>query len=570
MKRKLTFGLMLTCAFALTNCSEQIVPPVIEDDQIVEEAPSTELESEDASIPFEVYATTAETKTAANGNRTDWSVRDSINVFHSHNGGFSNDGAFAIRDVAEGLFGGRLNQPLADGQSHNWYFIYPYSSSNTTPTSATVTIGASKDGFGDYVQTQNGENKNHVAGQNYPMWGQTSTGANEIPKMSVQHLSALVALRIVNQSHGPIVINNAEIRANENVVGEFNVNLTNNSISYNGEGLSNSNCAKIELTNGVTVPRYKDGSTNEDGSVTLYLAVKPFTAKEGESLSILVNNSIRTVTKLDKDIDFTAGKITTLKIPIRELANRTATDGGKYLKDKQNCSTFPKSIINGKEVEDMFVIGSETAPGSVTISGKLSEVMGILPIGFYASSWNNHQGVMIVDRVKAVIDFTTKEIGMDLNRAQLAEKIDKDESFFVIKPYPMGVFTNSADGNLKSQNLVILDEEPLQKTVDEPKANTFIETYGITVAEVKMAIDAEYRLFKDTRTDEEKAAQAKFYKLLCEFSAQVRDLNLGERATCAALKLADCSVTLRTAAIGEEGADDPRIVMWGLDVNGAN
>ena len=353
MKRELTFGLMLTCAFALTNCSEQIVPPVIEDDQIVEEAPSTELESEDASIPFEVYATTAETKTAANGNRTDWSVRDSINVFHSHNGGFSNDGAFAIRDVAEGLFGGRLNQPLADGQSHNWYFIYPYSSSNTTPTSATVTIGASKDENGKYVQVQHEANsKEHLAGPNYPMWGKTTTAANETPKMNVEHLSSVVALKVCNDGAGEDVYIKTlsfsvpkyteyeedgktvkKTHQSEAIVGKFTFDATT-SISYAPVDKETSDITTISLTTPIYLPK--------DSDITIYLAIKPFVA-DNRYVKVSINGSERGA---NISANFQPGKVTTLKVSVKPPKYETESDALKITSKGRLSGDTDINLIN--------------------------------------------------------------------------------------------------------------------------------------------------------------------------------------------------------------------------------
>ena len=45
---------------------------------------------------------------------------------------------------------------------------------------------------------------------------------------------------------------------------------------------------------------------------------------------------------------------------------------------------------------------------------------------------------------------------------------------------------------------------------------------------------------------------------------------LGAGVICGAMQLADCIATLKTGAIGEEGATDPRVVMWGLDIKGDN
>ena len=96
MKRTLIPGLMLLAAFTLTNCSEQLAPPVQEDDVIVEETPSTEAtEEEILGIPFEVYANASDeevdTKTTNvdGGNYTAWEATDAIYVYHAPAGSTS-------------------------------------------------------------------------------------------------------------------------------------------------------------------------------------------------------------------------------------------------------------------------------------------------------------------------------------------------------------------------------------------------------------------------------------------------------------------------------------------------
>lgn len=564
MKRLMTIGLMLASAFALTNCAEEIAAPVQDDITVDGNIENTTPPEEEANIPFDVFANFAEsadTKTHTLGNHTYWDSGDQISVFHKPQGAdnYNLNNAFTIVDVQSGKFSGSLTKAL--GQTNDWYFIYPSIGSGSS-SGTTNTIAINKVQIGAAVQTQIGaNNKDHLDGNVTPMWGHVNNLTKiTIPDINMEHIASVIAIKIVNKAHGSIYIKNAEIRAAENIVGEFNVNISDNIVSFTENNCQNSNCAYVELNEEIEIAK--------GASATIYLAVKPFVARKGTTFSILINHSIRTITSLENDITFTAGKVTTLNVPVKPLVNETATDGSNYLTDKVNCTSLPTSTINGKTVEDIFVIGTEKEPGSVTISGYLNDIINVLPIGFYVSSWNDRQGALIIDRVHAYIDFKVDQIGMDLTREAVAEKIGKDPSYLVIRPYPMGVFT----GVTSQQNLLILDEEPLQKAVDETKANTFIEDYNITIDEVRMAINAPLKFFGiDNRTDEEKLAQANLFALLCEFSSQIQQLSfLGDNAICCALKLAECSVTLRTGEIGEEGANDPRVVMWGLDINGAN
>lgn len=69
MKRQiLTLGAICAAAFTLTNCNKEIAEP---------KAPVTE------GIPFEIVASTADTKTENNGIYTKWITGDALNVFHA-------------------------------------------------------------------------------------------------------------------------------------------------------------------------------------------------------------------------------------------------------------------------------------------------------------------------------------------------------------------------------------------------------------------------------------------------------------------------------------------------------
>lgn len=576
MKRLLTIGLMLATALAFTNCSEQFVSPDQENDIIIDGTVDTP-QDEAVRTPFEFFVEEPETKTISDGQSTFWVSEafakekglevDRVNLFSKaveDGTGFMLHGKHTY--AGNQRFAGELIGTI--GETNDWYCIYPYHSSTEVKNgaiSANVVIGGTKittnkfsangPQSNDYViqyQDLDGS-KRHIAGNNYPMYGKTRSPKSTKPTFTtVNHMSSLVALKIKNDGHGgDIVIRNAELRAPESIVGEFKATITDEGVTYTDVNASKN--AKIELADAVTIPA--------GGIATLYLAVKPFKVNAEGKLSILVNNSIKTV-PLPEQIEFKAGKITTLTVSINKLVHTTESDGKAFLGAMENCTTGLTATINGKTVNDVMIIGSKDEPGHITIQGKLIDVMNSLPLGFYAASYNGEQGVLIVDRV--VAGLTDLNITMDLGRKELAKKINKPESFFVINPYPAGMFDEDVAG---PHNLTIIDEEPLQKSIDEIKANSFIEgdPYYITLAEIRQALG-------NSATS---AQKKKLVDLLAAFSAQIADVRkipiLGsDSSICTILKYADCAVTLRTAAVGEEGATDPRIVMWGLDIKGAN
>ena len=83
--------------------------------------------------------------------------------------------------------------------------LWGCSSRGNTITAANlpvVNIGAAKGTDGTYVQSLTGgpDSKKHIEGKMFPMYGQAlNISADENPKVQMKHMSAIVALKIVNQ-----------------------------------------------------------------------------------------------------------------------------------------------------------------------------------------------------------------------------------------------------------------------------------------------------------------------------------------------------------------------------------
>lgn len=171
-----TLGLMLAATFTLTNCAQEIDNP--------NDVPS-------AGIPFEIVATSAETKTANTDATVNWVAGDALNIFHAEAGSneYINDESFTVtaEDLASGRFTGELTEALTAG-SYNWYAFYPYTSYIQTPanTSKGYTPVGSEAGE---QQTQNGyDNMNHIAGENYPLYGvATGVASDDKPSIEMKH-----------------------------------------------------------------------------------------------------------------------------------------------------------------------------------------------------------------------------------------------------------------------------------------------------------------------------------------------------------------------------------------------
>ena len=617
MKRLLTIGLMLASAFALTNCTEQIASPVQEEAINIDETNDTLLE-EEVGTPYEVFVESYETKTAmTNDWKTAWldssqdGGPDMINLFSiPYNGSeYIKHGAFEFvgNQTFHGeLYGGGISN-LAD--KNNWYSVYPYnsnSSSGTTGITANVIIGASKEE--NYIQTQNAaDNKTHLAGPNYPMYGiKNNVPKDKTPKFKMSHLFSIVGLKIQNKTAGPIVVSDVEFLAPEEIIGNFNVNITGDEPTFSKVSADVvSKTARVELPSPYSVAA---GS-----SVTLYLAVKPFDASN-KVITIAINGTAskgngvsRTVT-MPANIDFKAGKITTVTVPVEELSfhhekvnpassnvlNVKSTgmvQEGKYVKRwvtttantvTMGNSTSETMVINGKNVS-AYVIGSDNAVGTVTIKGKAKELIPYVPIEFYASSWNGEKAVMRVEKITAWYYFLLAYVELPFDYAKLTQYMAASRiTFSGLVPLEQAIYNGK-------KHLTILDEEPYHKRVskeqiealmqncDDDKtddANGFKPTYDGLYAAItnpsSLPNDKSTPL-SQMKSEADITAKIIFDKIF----EKLGDGSLGDLAgiiftspkamfeTVADMPI---QVTLSTVAKnGSEGATDNRIVIWGLN-----
>lgn len=464
MKRTLIPGLMLLAAFTLTNCSEQLVPPVQGDDVIVEETPSTEMtEEESLGVPFEVYANAAdddpETKTTNinGGNYTAWDADDAIYVYHTIAGQkqFIKNYKFSMRNLSENLFGGALAEiaTLSPNQNYDWYFIYPNTEANdgiasdspSSKVTANLIIGSSTQVQKPITVTKEGaegeteilySNKVHIAGDNYPMYGKTSqpVPGDKNPRIQMKHLSALIAIKVVNQGDAP----KDNLDANKNgekpitikeisfsvptvstvdenkqpvkqtalpIVGAFNVDITDevSAASFTPVSGSSSNSVTLSLPESVTIDPGEDA--------TFYLAVRPFDAISNQSelkftnktaitLDISINGSKRSV-EVPANTKFEAGKVTTLRVPVKlsypkksDAIDVTCSTGEKVLQ-------FPvaaQDLSANGEIVSAYIIGDGELQ-ELTIIGTGKDMINALDVGFYASSWQGRRAAMTVSNI---------------------------------------------------------------------------------------------------------------------------------------------------------------------------
>jgi hypothetical protein len=358
----------------------------------------------------------------------------------------------------------------------------------------------------------------HLAGDYYPMYGiKNNVAKNKTPKFKMSHLFSIIAIKIVNNTNGPIVIKNAEIKAPEEIVGNFKVNITGDEPTFDIVSADVvSNIARVELSSSFPIP----AAGSENNYSTLYLAVKPFDASN-KDITIAINgnatkgNGVSRTIKIPANTKLEAGKITTFNVPIIELGNSPLETNlidingkvvhfshvlntyilGKYdIAGKRDTtmitftgSTPEKISVNGKGDVDAFILEE----GKVTIKGQPLDFINKVPVYFYAASLEGKKAVMRLHSMKAHI---TK--GMDLGRfgyfgiyvpvgmaaSQMTDFVQADKLKF--------------DGlvpiDLIDKNAIILEEEPFHKQVDTTAVSNLLQNFDDVEDENKPSFKGLY------------------------------------------------------------------------------
>lgn len=308
-----SLGVMLS-AFALTNCTQEIENPA--------------QQPESAGYPFEIVASTADTKTVNDGMSTKWAEGDQINLFHieaSDEAEVKNDGAFTVSDIDAGTFTGNLSEPLTPEAEYAWYAFYPYSSYIETPANTSkgwMPVGSKSNE--KQVQTGN-NNMDHIAGPNYPMAGWAETYPDEpTPNFTMYHLTSLIEINVTNDNDEALTVDEIAFTAPVNIIGTYFINFASpwgidndpDAFTPSGENYV-SKTATLKVNNATALAKGE--------SAKFYLAIKPFIAGAGDKLVLSVNGCSKDI-QLSSDVAFRYGKIKTLRFAYDKVSTgKTAT-----------------------------------------------------------------------------------------------------------------------------------------------------------------------------------------------------------------------------------------------------
>lgn len=301
-KNYLSLGLIAAVAFTLAGCTEEIDQPIEKQEPV--------------GIPFELVASTAETKTANDGLITNWKAGDAISVYHAAAGSdvYGTNDEFTI--TAENLSASRFTGTLTDqlNSTNDWYIFYPYIKNwNPATTSSGVVHLGSKY---NEVQTQEGNNSmSHLAGSNYPLYGKAKgIDAAVTPSVEMSHLMSVLEVVVTNTTSEPLTVNQISFTAPESIIGGHYISIAGAEVVYTPNGIYNNVTATLEVDGGAALA---NGS-----SAKFYIGIKPFDAEAGETLTLSVNGYAKEKV-LSSDVTFAAGKIKTMNFNYDKIVGQT-------------------------------------------------------------------------------------------------------------------------------------------------------------------------------------------------------------------------------------------------------
>ena len=443
MKKIISLGMMLAAAFTLTNCAKEIENPN---------------ENQSAGIPFEIVASTADTKTVNDGMHTNWAEGDQINLFHAVCDGtdYKNDGAFTVSDVENGVFTGTINVELDPQEEYDWYLMYPYSEKFTTPGAKTA--GYTYIGYSSGLNQTGYNSMASLKGSVCPLYGVLKYGGIK-PVVKMQHLSSVVAINVTNKNDEPLIITNASFTATEDIVGSYYIDITGDAVDYKASDANYvKNTAIVNVSNGTALAKGE--------SAILYAAIKPFTAAAGQKLTLSVNGYSKEIT-LSNDVTFTAGKIKTLNFGYdkdlsvvdgialpwvedfssKDLSKYTITSGGSTTKlytsgdgDILAGGTSPEILISksGGSLTATIATGGFSGDLTLTFKSNHADYITVSATGVTVKKVTDSEYTIIVPEGLSVFDVTLKNSNssntrvddIELAKSRLVQDIVFDEDVF--------------------------------------------------------------------------------------------------------------------------------------------
>jgi hypothetical protein len=244
----------------------------------------------DQAVGSEFTLYLVQTKTANNGQSTEWVSGDKVNVFHAETGtaNYINDGAFTFS--AEDRFTGSINGELEAGKTYDWYVAYPFDPSMESPQHMRVNIPTIQNQLAD-------GDMSHLCEDLCPLAGKALTiQADQTPSIMMQHLVTVMKIKVTNYHADPCNLQTVSFNhhtkrgVNTVLAGAHYADITSDSMELvRAEGTDADDSVGDVTRPYIQLQEPKLLSLNE--SATVYIVCKPFTISNSEILSVGMNNT---------------------------------------------------------------------------------------------------------------------------------------------------------------------------------------------------------------------------------------------------------------------------------------
>ena len=313
----------------------------------------TELvEAPDGAKDFTISALI--TKTVNDGESTEWSAGDAINVFHASAGtttyGTNDEFTIAEEDLGTGTFRGTLTEAQYD--SNDWYAFYPYNSKLSTPANTDVFFNIGCKNSSSAAQIQDGNNSTaHLCGEYFPMWAQAKSVAKGSGiSLAFNNAVSVVNFHVTNKTSKPVTVSSLSITADQDIIGSYYIDFSGDAPVFTASNASYvAKEAKLNVSNGTAL--------DANASADFYLAIKPFTNEAGKNITFNVNGCEKTITTAES---FKPGNIKTVNFSYDKEAEDLS---GDYL-------------ITGKSNQDTYAMGLYSSGNNIKAISTPLEFVG--------------------------------------------------------------------------------------------------------------------------------------------------------------------------------------------------
>lgn len=341
-----------------------------------------------APANFEVYASPSDTRTVNSDMSTLWVNGDKFSLFHAPAGtsSYVSDGAFTVDEAASGHATGVVSG-YSDG-TFDWYMVYPYMESAATPTAVPVVVGAPA----GEPQIQAGkDSRAHLAGSNFPVGGKAlGVSTTTTPVLAAAPLVSVIAVNVTNPGEGLVKVTSVRFKAPEAIVGSFQVDVTGDAPVFRA----------VDATDEAVLTVEGSAYLRAGESAVFHLGVKPFTAPAGSTLTLTVNDQVRTVT-LPRDYTFSAGKIKTLNITLDE--------------SEPSPMYYFKRVTEVNPGHKYILVAEDTKQGGLRMACPLPEgtASGRLPVETVTEM---EEGIIALEMLDNVFVFSQSENGYTIRQ----------------------------------------------------------------------------------------------------------------------------------------------------------